>query len=65
MTIMQLSNENDLQLRDLRVLRVMLTERSLVRAAFRLDTTQPSLSKVLFWPSLHFGSTDPEIPLCA
>ncbi len=49
------SNENDLKLRDLRVLEVMLTECSLTRAAFRLDTTQPSLSKALARLRMHFG----------
>jgi DNA-binding transcriptional LysR family regulator len=47
MLIMPQSNENDLKLRDLRVLEVMLTECSLTRAALRLDTSQPSLSKAL------------------
>jgi DNA-binding transcriptional LysR family regulator len=49
------SNENDLKLRDLRVLEVMLTEGSLTRAALRLDTTQPSLSKALSRLRVHFG----------
>lgn len=48
------SNESDLKLRDLRVLEVMLTECSLTRAAFRLDTTQPSLSKALARLRAHF-----------
>jgi DNA-binding transcriptional LysR family regulator len=55
MTIMPQSNGNDLKLRDLRVLEVMLTEGSLTRAAFRLDTTQPSLSKALSRLRAHFG----------
>ena len=37
----------DLSLRDLRVLDVLLRERSLTRAAEQLGTTQPSISKVL------------------
>ena len=49
------SNEQDLKLRDLRVLEVMLTEGSLTRAAVRLDTTQPSLSKALSRLRVHFG----------
>ena len=49
------SNGNDLKLRDLRVLEVMLTEGSLTRAALRLDTTQPSLSKALSRLRAHFG----------
>ena len=48
------SNENDLRLRDLRVLEVILMERSLTRAATRLDTTQPSLSKALMRLRVHF-----------
>jgi DNA-binding transcriptional LysR family regulator len=54
MLIMPQSNENDLKLRDLRVLEVMLTECSLTRAALRLDTSQPSLSKALSRLRLHF-----------
>lgn len=37
----------DLQLRDLHLLQVMLSEGSLTRAAALLDTTQPTLSKAL------------------
>jgi DNA-binding transcriptional LysR family regulator len=48
------SNESDLKLRDLRVLEVMLTEGSLTRAATRLNTTQPSLSKALARLRAHF-----------
>jgi DNA-binding transcriptional LysR family regulator len=55
MMIMPKSNDSDLKLRDLRVLEVMLTEGSLTRAAFRLDTTQPSLSKALARLRAHFG----------
>ena len=47
-------NESDLKLRDLRVLEVMLTEGSLTRAAIRLNTTQPSLSKALARLRSHF-----------
>ena len=47
-------NESDLKLRDLRVLEVMLTEGSLTRAAIRLNTTQPSLSKALGRLRSHF-----------
>jgi DNA-binding transcriptional LysR family regulator len=54
MTFMPQSNERDLKLRDLRVLEVMLTEGSLTRAAIRLDTTQPSLSKALSRLRVHF-----------
>ena len=49
------SNDSDLKLRDLRLLEVMLTEGSLTRAAIRLDTTQPSLSKALARLRVHFG----------
>jgi DNA-binding transcriptional LysR family regulator len=55
MMFMPQSNEHDLKLRDLRVLEVMLTEGSLTRAAIRLDTTQPSLSKALSRLRAHFG----------
>jgi DNA-binding transcriptional LysR family regulator len=47
-------NERDLRLRDLRLLEVMLTEGSLTRAATRLNTTQPSLSKALARLRTHF-----------
>jgi hypothetical protein len=47
-------NETDLKLRDLRDLEVMLTEGSLTRAAARLNTTQPSLSKALARLRTHF-----------
>jgi DNA-binding transcriptional LysR family regulator len=49
------SNDSDLKLRDLRVLEIMLAERSLTRAALRLDTTQPALSKALARLRAHFG----------
>jgi DNA-binding transcriptional LysR family regulator len=55
MTFMPQSNDSDLKLRDLRVLEVMLAERSLTRAALRLDATQPSLSKALARLRAHFG----------
>jgi DNA-binding transcriptional LysR family regulator len=41
------SNFMDVQLRDLHLLQVMLSEGSLTRAAALLDTTQPTLSKAL------------------
>ena len=47
-------NDSDLKLRDLRVLEVMLTECSLTRAATRMNTTQPSLSKALARLRAHF-----------
>ena len=45
----------DLSLRDLRVLDVLLRERSLTRAAEQLGTTQPSISKVLARLRTRFG----------
>ena len=48
-------NDDDLKLRDLKVLSVVLRERSLTRAAEALDTTQPSISKVLARLRIHFG----------
>lgn len=45
----------ELRLRDLKVLDVMLRERSLTRAAEQLGTTQPSVSKVLARLRQHFG----------
>lgn len=45
----------DLQLRDLHLLQVMLSEGSLTRAASLLDTTQPTLSKALARLRLHLG----------
>ncbi|HEX7843506.1 MAG TPA: LysR family transcriptional regulator [Kofleriaceae bacterium] len=41
------SNEQDVRLGDLRILEVVLHEQSLTRAAERLETTQPTISKVL------------------
>jgi DNA-binding transcriptional LysR family regulator len=55
MKIMTKSNDAELRLRDLRVLSVALRERSLTRAAEALDTTQPSVSKVLARLRTHFG----------
>src|SRR6266849_153379 len=55
MTTMPKSNDADLKLRDLKVLSVVLRERSLTRAAEALDTTQPSVSKVLARLRTHFG----------
>jgi DNA-binding transcriptional LysR family regulator len=45
----------DLRLRDLRVLGLVMRERNLTRAAELLDTTQPSISKVLARLRKHFG----------
>jgi DNA-binding transcriptional LysR family regulator len=55
MMIMTRANDADLRLRDLKVLNVVLRERSLTRAAEALDTTQPSVSKVLMRLRTHFG----------
>ena len=41
------SNEQDVRLHDLRIFEVVLREQSLTRAAELLDTTQPTISKVL------------------
>jgi DNA-binding transcriptional LysR family regulator len=48
-------NDADFRLRDLRILSVILRERSLTRAAEVLDTTQPSISKVLTRLRTQFG----------
>ena len=48
-------NDANLRLRDFKVLNVVLRERSLTRAAEALDTTQPSISKVLARLRIHFG----------
>ena len=48
-------NFMDLQLRDLHLLQVMLSECSLTRAATLLDTTQPTLSKALARLRLQLG----------
>jgi len=49
------SNFMDVQLRDLHLLQVMLSEGSLTRAAALLDTTQPTLSKALARLRLQLG----------
>jgi DNA-binding transcriptional LysR family regulator len=54
MMIMPKLNDSTLQLRDLRLLQVMLSETSLTRAAAVLDTTQPTLSKALARLRVHF-----------
>jgi DNA-binding transcriptional LysR family regulator len=46
---------SDLRLHDLRTLSVLLRERNLTRAAELLDTTQPSISKILKRLRDHFG----------
>ena len=48
------TNDVDLRLRDFRVLSVVLRELSLTRAAEALETTQPSVSKVLARLRTHF-----------
>jgi DNA-binding transcriptional LysR family regulator len=55
MMIMTEENDPGLRLRDLKVLSVVLRERSLTRAAEVLDTTQPSVSKVLARLRTHFS----------
>jgi DNA-binding transcriptional LysR family regulator len=55
MIIMTTANDADLRLRDFKVLGVVLRERSLTRAAEALETTQPSVSKVLARLRTHFG----------
>jgi DNA-binding transcriptional LysR family regulator len=55
MMIMTIQNSADLRVRDLRILSLILQERSLTRAAELLDTTQPSISKVLAKLRAHFG----------
>jgi len=55
MTIMTERNDSGLRLRDFKVLSTVLRERSLTRAAEVLDTTQPSVSKVLARLRAHFG----------
>jgi DNA-binding transcriptional LysR family regulator len=47
-------NDADLRLRDFKVLSVLLRERSLTRAAEVLETTQPSVSKILARLRSHF-----------
>ena len=51
---MTIGNDTDLKLRDFKVLGVVLRERSLTRAAEALETTQPSVSKVLARLRTHF-----------
>jgi DNA-binding transcriptional LysR family regulator len=48
-------NDTDLRLRDLKVLNTILLERSLTRAAEVLDTSQPSISKILARLRRHFN----------
>jgi DNA-binding transcriptional LysR family regulator len=55
MMVMKKLNDTELRLRDFKVLNVVLRERSLTRAAEALDTTQPSVSKVLSRLRTHFG----------
>jgi DNA-binding transcriptional LysR family regulator len=55
MIVMTKWNDADLRLRDLKVLSTVLRERNLTRAAEVLDTTQPSISKVLARLRGHFG----------
>ena len=49
------TNDGDLRLRDFKVLNVVLREHNLTRAAEALNTTQPSVSKVLARLRIHFG----------
>ena len=56
---MPLGNDLDLRLRDLRALSVILRECSLTRAAELLETTQPSISKILARLREYFG--DPPV----
>lgn len=49
------SNEQGVRLRDLRTLEVVLREHSLTRAADQLDTSQPTVSKVLARLRGQFG----------
>jgi DNA-binding transcriptional LysR family regulator len=55
MMVMTTRNDTDLRLHDLRVLSVVLREHNLTRAAELLDTTQPSISKVLARLRGQFG----------
>jgi DNA-binding transcriptional LysR family regulator len=48
-------NEDDISLRHLRVLTLLLEVGSLTRAAQILDTTQPTVSKILTKLRAHFG----------
>src|SRR5262249_21187024 len=55
MVLMPSQDAIDLRLRDLRTLSVVLRERSLTRAAELLDTSQPSISKILSRLRGYFG----------
>jgi DNA-binding transcriptional LysR family regulator len=55
MPVMPRSNEQGVRLRDLRILDVVLREHSLTRAAEQLDTSQPTISKVLARLRAQFG----------
>jgi DNA-binding transcriptional LysR family regulator len=55
MMIMTPRDTPDLRLHDLKTLSVILRERNLTRAAELLDTTQPSISKILARLRDHFG----------
>lgn len=55
MMLMPARNATELRLKDLKTLSVLLRERNLTRAAELLDTTQPSISKVLARLRAHFG----------
>lgn len=48
-------NDENIQLRDLRILQIILNEGSLTRAATLLDTTQPTISKALTRLRSHFN----------
>jgi DNA-binding transcriptional LysR family regulator len=50
-----MNNEDDISLRHLRVLTLLLEVGSLTRAAQILDTTQPTVSKILTKLRVHFG----------
>jgi DNA-binding transcriptional LysR family regulator len=48
-------HEGELELHQLKILHVLLAERSLTRAAVTLDVTQPAISKTLARLRIHFG----------
>jgi len=50
-----MSNDSDLSMRHLRVLSLMLRERNLTRVANTLNTTQPTISKILAKLRVHFA----------
>jgi DNA-binding transcriptional LysR family regulator len=52
---MKMTNEDDISLRHLRVLTLLLEVGSLTRAAQILDTTQPTVSKILTKLRTHFA----------